>query len=457
MKVMGCGLKYSGNQIGFSLVFVAFSLLFITGLGASPALAMDWASITRGGRLYDNWFLENRDRRPTKPHPKFTAFGPDMHASENSWRCASCHGWDYQGVAEYKTKPLDGQAGNNVASLTSILSDPNHQYEKLLSQSDIRDLAAFIAGGRIDVTRYIEAITGKSVTWSADEEALFASICANCHGVEGQKIRTMTPLGPFARYNPKESLHKILNGHPAEKMPPLRFVDTERLVRLLAYIQTLPAKSLVGSIARGGRLYDNWVQVNNTLKPTARHPAYPRNAGLADEPKANWRCKECHGWDYNGRAGAYGGGEHYTGIPGIRAFDGGDPQKVVDLLMDANHRYHGTDWFSGPLDFQDLEDLANFVTHGQIDMDQFIDPKTGLVKGDPKRRKDEFNALCATCHGREGDALATGKAIGAVARDNPWEALHKIRNGHPGEAMPALLALEMPFIVDILAYAQTLP
>ena len=30
-----------------------------------------------------------------------------------------------------------------------------------------------------------------------------------------------------------------------------------------------------------------------------------------------WRCKECHGWDYAGKDGAYGSGDHRTGIVGV--------------------------------------------------------------------------------------------------------------------------------------------
>jgi mono/diheme cytochrome c family protein len=47
--------------------------------------------------------------------------------------------------------------------------------------------------------------------------------------------------------------------------------------------------------------------------------------------------------------------------------------------------------------------------------------------------------------------------LGKVARSNPWEALHKILNGHPGENMPALRALDMSILIDVLAYVQTLP
>ena len=428
----------------------------IWAAGSLPVWAADGASVARGGRLFDNWFLETKDHPPPQSHPNYKNARPSMNGTGTSWRCAACHGWDYKGRAEQETGALSGKEGTDPASLAAILADKNHLYGDKLPQRELTDLAAFIADGLIDMTPYIAPSSKRSLGDAKREGALYATICANCHGADGHRITTILPLGTFARRNPREALHKILNGHPAERMPPLRFLKTKRLNDLLALTQTLPAKDLSASIIRGGRLYDHWQKETGSQAPTARHPAYPRQAAQATAPQTNWRCKECHGWDYKGRDGAYAQGPHRTGIKGIRAWAGREPRAVIEVLMDTNHRYHGAQWFKAPLDLQDLIDLANFVTRGQIDMAAYIDPKTGIAKGDGQRRRDEFNLLCATCHGKGGNALLTGKAIGTVARENPWEALHKIRNGHPNETMPALQALDMTMLVDILAYAQTL-
>lgn len=72
------------------------------------------------------------------------------------------------------------------------------------------------------------------------------------------------------------------------------------------------------AIARGGRLYDKWFAENKAAKPTADHPAYTVKDGKYGKD-ASWRCKECHGWDYLGKDGAYAKGGHATGIKGIGA------------------------------------------------------------------------------------------------------------------------------------------
>ena len=53
--------------------------------------------------------------------------------------------------------------------------------------------------------------------------------------------------------------------------------------------------------------------------------------------------------------------------------------------------------------------------------------------------------------------MPTIPPLGNIAKNNPWEALHKILNGHPDEEMPALRVLDIQVLVNVLAYIQTLP
>ena len=69
-------------------------------------------------------------------------------------------------------------------------------------------------------------------------------------------------------------------------------------------------------LAYGGRLYDQWWAVLLQEPPEGRHPSYPAEGRGRDED--SWRCVECHGRDYRGRARAFARGEHFTGIAGPR-------------------------------------------------------------------------------------------------------------------------------------------
>ena len=212
------------------------------------------------------------------------------------------------------------------------------------------------------------------------------------------------------------------------------------------------ADEIESRIARGGMLYDRWYKITSGDMPRGTHPVYKDTKGKMKRANT-WRCRECHGPDYLGKDGFYAKGKRKTGIKGIRDFDGEDPAKVVAILSDDNHRY--TD---GMFTAEDKEDLALFVTKGQVDMAAAIDAGSKAVKtADMEKGKGYYNTLCGGCHGLDGQKITDMPAMGKVANRDPWTTLHKIRNGQPGETMPALRALDPQISVDILAYSMTLP
>jgi len=207
-----------------------------------------------------------------------------------------------------------------------------------------------------------------------------------------------------------------------------------------------------GSLARGGKLYDKWYAVIKADKPTKSHPAYPADKKYAKKPASNWRCKECHGWDYMGKDGAYASGKHHTGIKGINGMKGADVTKIVAVLMDETHA------LSGKMDDEDFQDLALFVSKGQVDLNKYIDRAAKAPKGgDGAKGAGYFNTMCAQCHGKDGTLPKDMKKTLGKQMGNPWEVMHKIQNGQPAEQMPALRALDPQVTVDILAHLATLP
>lgn len=186
-------------------------------------------------------------------------------------------------------------------------------------------------------------------------------------------------------------------------------------------------------VAQGGRLYDNWWVTCQLPAPNVSHPAYPATGKQSGS--ATWRCKECHGWDYRGKDGAYGKGSHATGITGIARFAGRADAEIVSILKNAGHR------FDTVLDDATLGRIAGFVSRGQVDPGTRIDPATKRVSGNATVGRAIFERECIVCHGAGGRALNFSdkpdapEYVGTVAADNPWEALHKIRNGQPGAVM----------------------
>ena len=205
-----------------------------------------------------------------------------------------------------------------------------------------------------------------------------------------------------------------------------------------------------GSVARGGKLYDKWYKVVKAETPTEPHQLYPKgvNEKYETDAASNWRCKECHGWDGMGVDGAYGGGSHKSGIKGINGMQGGDPAAVVALLKAPEHG------FGDKLSDENLTDLANFVVFGQIDWSNYVAEKK--IIGDAVAGGQVYNTACVGCHGADGKLPQGMPPLGSLT-SNPWEVMHKVLNGQPGEAMPALRAIDHTVSANLVAYLATLP
>lgn len=208
-------------------------------------------------------------------------------------------------------------------------------------------------------------------------------------------------------------------------------------------------------ITRGGRLYDNWYATQGKDGPEDTHTAWP-DSNTNQKGSTTWRCKSCHGWDYRGAEGKYGSGSYQTGIAGVLGYSG-DALALEQALRSEPHGYT-----EEMIPSEQAQYIAAFLAGGLDDMNTVIDFDTGDVTGDLGNGAAVFQTTCASCHGFDGRALNWGEAdepgfVGTEANANPWEVLHKIRNGHPGVEMISLRSFDFQTAADVLAYTRTLP
>jgi cytochrome c553 len=217
-------------------------------------------------------------------------------------------------------------------------------------------------------------------------------------------------------------------------------------------------QTVEGDALRGGQLYDNWWVVTGLDEPPNDHPLWasrPDQESNARTGAQTWRCKECHGWDYAGVSGAYGSGDHRTGIKGILT-----TEKSAAELIDLLEHEHG---YGQILDDQSIADLVAFIQNGVIDTTTII-ASDGSFIGESPFGEDLYVGTCVECHGENGLQLPPGAADdfvdfpGYLANDNPQEFLHKVRFGQPGAVMPAQADnLSNEELADLGAFVQTLP
>ncbi len=227
-------------------------------------------------------------------------------------------------------------------------------------------------------------------------------------------------------------------------------------------VEEEPVAELFGDALRGGLLYDKWWKPLGLDAPEADHPLWATQDNNTRSGGDTWRCKECHGWDYKGVNGAYGGGSHMTGFDGIIQLAGGDPNVVLAAMMGETNPDHD---FSAVMDEQALIDISLFIAQEIIDYSAAVSDEKVAVSTDTATGDTLYADTCAECHGPEGLAINFGKLasdvdyVSAIANGNPWEFLHKARFGQPGSAMPSVIDAGWTFEEQsaLLAYAQTLP
>lgn len=223
-------------------------------------------------------------------------------------------------------------------------------------------------------------------------------------------------------------------------------------------VQTPPPADAV----RGGQLYDNWYNTLGVTPPESDHPLWSQQQTNPRTGAATWRCQTCHGWDYQGRDGAYSQTTfEYTGFPGVLGVVGMPNQEILNWLNGTANPSHN---FSAYLSPEAMLDLVAFLRTKQVNIALLVDYPTQRALGTSESGQPLYAVTCERCHGDDGSQLNFGSAsqpvfIGDIGRLDPWRMIHKIRFGHPGSDMPASEALGWPLqdVADLLAYTQTLP
>ena len=214
---------------------------------------------------------------------------------------------------------------------------------------------------------------------------------------------------------------------------------------------------------KGGRMWDKWWIMLGIDPPAGEHPLNPPEGQQSGS--TTFRCKECHGWDYKGAAGAYGkGSSHYTGIPGVFGSTMGSKEMFELLALDQESLPNGHGYTGCGMSDDDIRDVVEFVQTLVIDTDDYIDD-AGVFMADVAQGEINFTKVgsppCAAGHGPDGTWFNFGDPddpewIGTHAVHNPWELMHKARFGQPGTGMPSWVESGRPDqgVADIGLYAQ---
>jgi thiosulfate dehydrogenase len=440
------------------------------------------ADMTRGGQLYDKYWMVTEGTPPTGNHTLYPSFGAKSGA--DTWRCKECHGWDYIGK--------DGRyaSGSHYTGIKGLypahkslwrayisIKDDHGYSSSELSDADIWDLVKFYREGMIDISSMLSndgifegnvaagsALYDNGVSGFESGTTTTNTACATCHGADGTN-EIVAGFDAFPGFlsneNPQEFQHKVRFGHPGSAMPATNTINGSMVdvINLSAYSQTLsPVLWSTTNVSQGGQLYDKYWMVTGGNAPTGEHALYPMNGPRTGN--TTWRCKECHGWDYIGKDGRYSSGSHYTGIAGLFPASKTKWQAYEEIK-------NGHGYGDGELADADIWDLVAFYDAGMYDI-KFILKSDGSFNGDATNGQTLYEngigggTSCAACHGTDGlNEVVPGFTAfpGFLSNDNPQEFAHKVFYGHPGSAMVITydFGATLQNVADISAYSQTLP
>ncbi len=223
---------------------------FVHGLPTNPE--EPWI-LAAGGRIYDNWWEALNVAEPKGTHPSYPASSEKK--GKDSWRCKSCHGWDYLGKdGIYGSGPnytgiigINGAKGKSVEQIAAIIRDKTHLYTTdMINDEQLGRIAAFVSRGQVDTLKYVDIKTRRVKAGDINVgRGIFQTVCAACHGFDGRLLDwgdegTSKFVGTEASELADEVLHKILNSHPGAAMINLRAFPLQYSVDVLAYAATLP-------------------------------------------------------------------------------------------------------------------------------------------------------------------------------------------------------------------------
>lgn len=250
--------KCASRQLTIALSITVFFVISATqspcGAGQGASIPEDVATLSLGGRLYDNhWNVVGR-RPPGIRHPGFPKNVKTYN--EKTWRCVACHGYDYLGRDGHlgtlsrssAFTSLASAKGRDPTELLHFLTTGMHQkLTSALSPDQLKALSMFISQGQHSVTHLVDE-SGVARGVSDRGKSTYVHSCVRCHQTDGKAViygeeGDVASLGWIARNRPAQALHKIRNGVPKADMLTLRFMPLDQISDLLAYLQQLDPKA----------------------------------------------------------------------------------------------------------------------------------------------------------------------------------------------------------------------
>ena len=242
-------------------IIVVLALLFLLLVNIMVmAQGLQQGDAIRGGLLYDNWFVVLDLLPPEGNQPLWDEQTTNQRSGTITWRCVSCHSWDYKGAdgaygpnsPEYTgfngIQSMVGATGKQIVAWLDGSNNPDHDFSGVINRHAVADLIAFIRTKQIDLALLIDYNDRSALGRQGSGAKFYNESCLPCHGIDGSGLNFDTAknpefIGDVALSDPWRFLHRVRFGTPIVMNHSFEAAgwSLQDIVDTLAYAQTLPA------------------------------------------------------------------------------------------------------------------------------------------------------------------------------------------------------------------------
>lgn len=203
----------------------------------------DGFMLALGGKLYDDLWSASDATPPMARNPSYPA--NENVSVTDTWRCVSCHGWDYKGTGKMQQRlSLRQLDGKPMPDLRARFDKAHPDYAELgLGDLSLDLIMLFLGAGQVDHAAFQLDKPVPAINMARGQD-IFEGVCMNCHDPDGTaglppRDDRKPSLGWLARNRPNQVLHRIINGYPGQAMLALRFMEDAAVRDLIAYMRSL--------------------------------------------------------------------------------------------------------------------------------------------------------------------------------------------------------------------------
>lgn len=218
----------------FSFIVILILFVIVVSVNFANVSARDNPQdvdpVSQGAKIYDDWtvVVENAVI-PVGNQPMWARQTNNSISGIDTWRCVTCHGWDYQGAdGEFRSGSYStgfpgifaaaSKSSSEIIAAMDGTDDAQHDFTSMLSDDDLNNVVAFIQEGLINDNEFIDIVTRKVLDGNlSNGKEKYQQVCAICHGEDGTDLTfryegSDVSLGTLAVQDPWRFLHRTRFG-----------------------------------------------------------------------------------------------------------------------------------------------------------------------------------------------------------------------------------------------------